>query len=63
MEAGKPGDRQALRTTLQHWRRDTDLATVRDTEALKKLPAEEQESWRKLWADVADLLQKAAGAK
>jgi tetratricopeptide (TPR) repeat protein len=63
LEDGKPEDRQAIRTTLQRWQRDPDLATVRSAEALKKLSAEEQESWRKLWANVTDLLQKSAGAK
>jgi len=32
---------------------------VRDKDALSKLPVEEQEAWRKLWADVDALLKKA----
>jgi hypothetical protein len=36
---------------------------VRDAKALAKLPAEEQEAWRILWADVAELLKKAADNK
>ena len=52
-----------MRDTLEHWQRDTDLAGVRDADALKKLSAEEQEAWRKLWADVAELLKKADNAK
>jgi len=62
-EGGKPEDRQVVRATLKHWQRDTDLAAVRDMEALKKLSPEEQEAWRKLWADVAELLKKASNAK
>ncbi|MGO9467968.1 MAG: tetratricopeptide repeat protein [Isosphaeraceae bacterium] len=62
-EAGKPGDRRVMRAMLQHWQRDTDLASVRDADALQKLTAQEQEAWRKLWADVAELLKKAGDAK
>ncbi len=52
-----------MRATLEHWQRDTDLASVRDADALQKLTAQEQEAWRKLWADVAELLRKARDAK
>ena len=52
-----------MQTTLEHWQRDTDLAGVRDPAALEKLTAEEQEAWRKLWADVAELLKKAGNVK
>jgi Flp pilus assembly protein TadD len=44
--------------TLQHWQADADLAGVRNAEALAKLSELEQESWRKLWADVDALIQK-----
>jgi hypothetical protein len=62
-EAGKPEDRQDMRERLQQWQRDTDFASVRDRAALEKLAAEEREAWRKLWADVAELLKKAGNAK
>ena len=39
LEGGKPEDRQVVRATLEHWQRDTDLAGVRDADALKKLSA------------------------
>jgi hypothetical protein len=38
------------------------MGRVRDAEGLKQLSAEEQEVWRKLWADVNALLQKANGS-
>ena len=59
----KPANRQDVRTTVAHWQHDIDLASVRDAEALRKLTAQEQEAWRKLWADVAELLKKAGDAK
>jgi hypothetical protein len=44
---------------LQHWQQDADLASVRNKDALAKLPAEEQKAFTQLWADVAALLKKA----
>jgi tetratricopeptide (TPR) repeat protein len=63
LDGGRLENRQFARHKLEHWQRDTDLAAVRDAAALKKLSAQEQESWRKLWADVAELLKKAGNAK
>jgi hypothetical protein len=45
--------------TLNHWQRDTDLAGIRDTAALAKLPEDEQKAFTQLWADAAALLKKA----
>ena len=58
IDAGKPEDRTAAAATLQHWREDSDLTGVRDGDALAKLPADERDAWRKLWADVDALLKK-----
>jgi tetratricopeptide (TPR) repeat protein len=63
LEDGVAADRQATQKMLQHWQTDTDLAGVRDGAALQKLPAEEQDAWRQLWADVAQLLKKADNVK
>jgi eukaryotic-like serine/threonine-protein kinase len=59
LETGQPADRVAVQQTLKHWQQDTGLADLRDAAALAKLPAEEQEAWTQLWADVAALLKKA----
>jgi tetratricopeptide (TPR) repeat protein len=56
---GQPIDRGAVQQTLKHWQQDTDLAGLRSATALAKLPAEEQQAWTLLWADVAALLKKA----
>jgi len=45
-------DRDAARQALQDWQTDPALAGVRDQDALAKLPEDEQDAWRKLWADV-----------
>jgi serine/threonine-protein kinase len=59
LEAGKPADRELVRKTLAHWRRDPDLAGVRDAAGLAALPEAERLAWHKLWAEVAALLRKA----
>jgi hypothetical protein len=46
---------------MQHWLQDDDFAGVRGEKALAKLPEEERPAWRKLWADVTDLLTTAQG--
>jgi tetratricopeptide (TPR) repeat protein len=52
---------------MRHWQADTDFAGVRGPDALARLPEAERPAWQKLWADVADLLDragsKAAAAK
>ncbi len=52
---------KAVLRTLRHWQTDKDLSGVRDAESLAKLPAEEQEAWKQLWAEVGKLLEKASG--
>jgi hypothetical protein len=47
-----------IRRTLRHRQKDPDLAGIRDPDAVANLPADEQEACKKLWADVADLLER-----
>jgi serine/threonine-protein kinase len=47
-----------IRQTLQGWLKDADLAGIRDDKELAKLPTDEREQCRKLWADVEALLEK-----
>jgi serine/threonine-protein kinase len=57
----KLSDRALVQQTLQHWQEDSDLAALRDSVALGKLPADERAACHKLWDDVADLLKKVQG--
>jgi hypothetical protein len=59
VETGKPQDRAEALRTLTHWQKDTDLAGVREPDALKNLPEAERAAWRQLWADVAALRKRA----
>ena len=58
-EREEPGAKQAVRQLLGHWPEDIDLVSVRDTDALGKLPEAERKEWQKLWADVAATLARA----
>jgi tetratricopeptide (TPR) repeat protein len=58
-EEGSAKTRAAVQQTLEHWKQDPDLASVRGDAALAKLPADEQPGWRQLWADVEKTLARA----
>ena len=57
------GSRERVRQTLRNWQEDADLSGLRDAAELANLPADEQETCKKLWADVQALLDKADGKK
>ncbi len=61
LASGAPQDRPSIARNLWHWQTDTDLAGIRDREALARLPAAEQKALTHLWADAAELLTKAGG--
>jgi serine/threonine-protein kinase len=63
LDNGLAVGRYKVLRALGVWRRDDDLACVRDADALARLPAEEQAEWRKLWADAGALLRKAGGER
>jgi tetratricopeptide (TPR) repeat protein len=55
----QPRDRQRVVQRLQGWRGDPDLASLRDPAAVARLPADEQQACRQLWAEVQALLTRA----
>jgi serine/threonine protein kinase/Flp pilus assembly protein TadD len=61
--ADNAADRPVLRRKMQHWQHDPDFAGVRGDAAIAKLPADEQAAWKKLWADVAELLKRTEEPK
>jgi hypothetical protein len=48
----------ASRQALLHWRRDADLAALRDPDRLAKLPEAERTAWANLWGHVASMLAR-----
>jgi serine/threonine-protein kinase len=62
LQTGPPQARESIAKTLQHWKADPDLASLRDPTAVAKLPPDEQHTCRALWAKVDARLTKTAGA-
>ena len=62
LEDGDAKTQLTVERTMRRWRIDPALAVVRDADKPATLPEAERESWRKLWADVDDLIQRASGA-
>jgi hypothetical protein len=56
----RSGTLEKVRQAMRHWRRDPDLASVRDKAALDRLTEDERSAWRNLWADVSKLLAVTA---
>ena len=50
--------RESAIQTLQHWLHHPDLAGLCDKEALEKLPENERDQWRTIWAEVKALLDQ-----
>jgi eukaryotic-like serine/threonine-protein kinase len=61
LQRGNPALKQVIGQRLAHWQHDPDLAPVREGAALAKLPADERELWRELWAEVSALRKRAGG--
>jgi serine/threonine protein kinase/Flp pilus assembly protein TadD len=57
-EQNKPDDSKMIQQRLSHWRRDPDLASVRDASALDRLPEDERAAWHSLWRDVEKLSKR-----
>ncbi len=62
-DAGPAEIKAEIAPTLQHWKADSDLASIRDEPELAKLPEQERAAFRLLWNDVELLLIKATVIK
>jgi eukaryotic-like serine/threonine-protein kinase len=58
VESGPPQAKAFMVQTLDHWKKDTDLAGIRDEKALAKLPEPERKEWQSLWSDVDAFLKR-----
>ncbi|HTU92576.1 MAG TPA: tetratricopeptide repeat protein [Gemmataceae bacterium] len=59
-EKSNPTANKAIPQRVAHWRSDPDLASVRDPQALDRLPENERAAWQALWRDVDELAKRAA---
>jgi tetratricopeptide (TPR) repeat protein len=55
--------RAAILVQLAQWQNADDLAGVRESEGLARLPEEERKQWQQIWAEVAVLIEKVEGKK
>jgi serine/threonine-protein kinase len=62
LDAGPETNPIPAQKTLAPWRDDPDLAGLRDTDILEKLPPAERQECQALWQEVADLLRRAQTA-
>jgi serine/threonine-protein kinase len=58
-QTGHPEANAFVIQTLRHWKADTDLAGLREHEALERLPKDEQDALRSFWAEVDTLLKRS----
>jgi tetratricopeptide (TPR) repeat protein len=61
LEKNSIDDLTVVQQRLSHWQKDSDLAAIRDADALAKLPEAERQACQSLWADVEALLKRAQG--
>jgi Flp pilus assembly protein TadD len=59
-ERNDPTVKQTIQQRLAHWRRDPDLASVRDPQALDRLADNDRAAWQALWHDVDELAKRVA---
>jgi Flp pilus assembly protein TadD len=59
LESGQAEARAKARQMLGHWRRDPDLAGIREEASLAKLPPTESQVCRQFWTEVRHRLEKA----
>jgi serine/threonine-protein kinase len=59
LQSGLAVDRARAPEKLAWWRKDPDLAGLRDPDALEKLPPAERQECRRLWRDLDALLERA----
>ena len=63
LDNGAAEVRRTVQDRMRHWQQDSDLADIRNADALAQLPAEERDACQKLWTAVAELLKKSGNAK
>jgi tetratricopeptide (TPR) repeat protein len=58
LDGDAANSRAMVSRALEHWKVDTELAGVRDPDALARVPEAERQEWYSLWADVEVLLER-----
>jgi len=63
LASGKREARPLVRQRLRHWQGDQQLAGLRESAAVARLPADERDACQQLWAEAQALLSKAEAAE
>ena len=63
LDSRSPAARALVRKMLTHWQVDPDLAGLRESSAIDRLPTDERTECRGLWQAVGDLLRGAREGK
>jgi tetratricopeptide (TPR) repeat protein len=63
LTTGKPLERVLVRKGLRDWPGDRDLAGLRDPAAVARLPSDQQEASKQIWAEVEALLKTPERAR
>ncbi len=58
LDSGQAKDRTSVFQNVYPWRISLDLASVRNADALARIPESERQDWHRLWADVDALLER-----
>jgi serine/threonine-protein kinase len=58
LQDGEAKTRPIVQQTMQQCLANTELAVVRDPQALARLPEGERQEWQKLWADINELVAR-----
>jgi hypothetical protein len=61
LDSHRPQGPDLVRQRLAHWRVNPDLAGLRETTALDRLPEPERKAWQAFWAKVGAQLARAQG--
>ena len=60
LETAPPQGRVTIAQILDHWKTDTDLAGIRESEGLARLSEAERREWQVLWNEVDSLRKRAS---
>ena len=63
LKSGPPKDGAAVGKAMTYWRKDPDLAGIRDPIALEKLPPDEREECMALWNEAGAVFKRAQESK
>ena len=62
-ETATPADRGPALSAIRWWTRDVDLVTIREPDAMAKLPDTDRKDWEAFWKDYDAMMRKGGETK